>query len=204
MFRLLSFRARTCPLHSGFLLLISLEVNLAWKRPLGSLLCLSPTFAKAKLVGCPMDLGAGGGGTAPPDSVLPLHMGTCTSVAITHMSHCGPWECSPLRLYLSPFSYPTSPSASSAGMNGFSYLLSHIKIPFLMNCPFPSAQPGLPLCSAPTTPLGSSTLQHLPKKTILVVLAAPTQGVKLKAESSADPLGSLEAPFLSKLLVFPS
>lgn len=101
--------------------------------------------------------------TAPPDSVLPLHMGTCTSVSITHMSHCGPRECSPLRLHLSPFSYPASPSASSAGMSGFSYLLSHIKIPFLMNCPFPSTQSGLPLCSAPATPLGSCTLQHLPK-----------------------------------------
>lgn len=43
---------------------------------------------KARLVRCPMDPGAVGA-IAPPDTALPLHTGTCTSVSVTPMSHCG-------------------------------------------------------------------------------------------------------------------
>lgn len=117
-----------------------------------------------------MDPGAGGdmGAVAPLDFALTLHMGTCISVSLTHMSQSGgPLAMGMLSLcsLLNPF-YPAPLSASSAGMNGFSYLLSHIKIPFLMICPFPSTQPVLPLYSAPTAPLGSCMLQHLPENII--------------------------------------
>lgn len=167
MSKLLLFRSHTCPLHGGFLPLISLEVNLSWRRPVRSLLCLSLAFAKATLVECPTDPGAGGaeGAIVPPDSALPLHMGTRNS-------------------------------CSSAGMNGFSYLLSHIQIPFLMICPFPSAQPMPPLCSAPIAPLGSCTLQHLPEISFLWPWL-PLLGRQIEGRISADPLGSLEASFLS-------